>query len=108
MNINELFEEIQDHFFPEDLNGEFTLHGNVIIWTFDIIKNSEEIITPSEDEDDEYYFEFESASSEELLQDAYIADSEKLKELLDEMEESNNWTFSEFEIIDNVISFRIF
>ena len=108
MNINELFEKIQDKFVPEDLNGEFTLQGNCIIWSYNIINDSEEIDAPSGDEDDELNFSFESASTEELLQDAYIADSEKFEELLDELEESDNWTLSDPETIENVISFKIF
>ena len=32
MNISELFEEIQDEFVMEDLNGEFLLQGNLIVW----------------------------------------------------------------------------
>jgi len=99
MNINELFEKIQDKFLPEDLNGEFILQGNCIIWSYNLINDSEEIEPPCEDDDDELNFNFEAASCEELLQDAYIADSEKIEELLDELEESDNWTFSEPETI---------
>jgi len=108
MNINELFEKIQDKFLPEDLNGEVILQGNCIIWSYDLEKDSEEIEAPCEDEDDELQFNFEAAPCEELLQDAYIADSEKLEELLDELEESDNWTFSDPETIESVISFKIF
>ena len=36
MNISELFEEIQNKFLPEYLNGELTLHGNCIIWTYNL------------------------------------------------------------------------
>ena len=107
MNINELFEKIQDKFFPEDLSGEFQLQGNCIVWTYNLENDSEEIPAPSED-DDELQFDFESESTEELLQEAYDADFQKVEELLDELEESDNWSFSEPETNENIISFKIF
>ena len=106
MSINELFETIQEKFLPEDLEGEFILQGNCIIWSYNLDNDSEEIELPSWDEDEEFLFE--SMSPEELLQDAYIADSEKIEGLLDELEETDNWTLSEPEIIENTISFKIF
>jgi hypothetical protein len=107
MNINELFEQIQDRFLPEDLCGEFTLQGNCIIWTYNLDNDSEEIDAPNE-EDDEQSFSFESLSTEELLQEACDKDLTLLEGLLDELEEYDNWTFSEPDINENIISFRIF
>jgi hypothetical protein len=106
MNINELFEKIQDNFLPEDLKGEFTLHGNCIVWTYNLEDNTESINVPT-DEDDEI-FDFESISSEEILQNAYDEDCEALELFLDELEEYDNWSFSEPEIIENIITFKIF
>jgi hypothetical protein len=107
MNINELFEKIQDKFIPEDLKGEFALHGNCIIWEYNLDNDCEEIPAPSED-DDELQFDFESESPEELLLETYNDDLELIEGLFDELEESDNWSFSEPEIIENVISFKIF
>jgi hypothetical protein len=107
MNINELFEIIQDKFLPEDLIGEFQLQGNCITWTYNLENDSEEIPIPINNEDDEE-LQFDSLSSEELLLEAYDADILKLEELLDEIEESDNWTFSESETNENIISFKIF
>jgi len=107
MNINELFEKIQDKFLPEDLSGEFNLHGNCIIWEYDLNKDSEEIPAPEED-DEELTFNFEAESPEELLQDAYIKDLELLESLIDELEETDKWSFSEPEIGETTISFKIF
>jgi hypothetical protein len=107
MNINELFEKIQDKFLPEDLSGEFILQGNCIVWTYNLINDSEEIDAPDE-EDDEQTFSFESLSTEELLQEAYDKDLALLEGLLDELEEYDNWTFSDPDINENIISFRIF
>jgi hypothetical protein len=113
MNINELFDEIQDRFLPEDLNGEFTLHGNCIVWTYDLDKDDveDEIIVPTNNKDDDEdapLFDFESSSTEELLQEAYDEDIILIEQLLDELEESDNWLFSEPEINENIISFKIF
>jgi len=106
MSVNELFETIQEKFSPEELEGEFVLQGNCIIWSYNLDKDSEEIELPSTDEDEEFLFD--STSPEELLQDAFIADSEKLEGLLDELEETEYWTLSEPETNGNVISFKIF
>jgi hypothetical protein len=106
MNINELFETIQDEFDSEDINGEYLLFGNVIIWSYNITENSEELEFINED-DEEEIFNFEASSSEELLEEAYQSDFDKLQELLDRIEETE-WTFSDSEIVDDVISFKIF
>lgn len=107
MNINELFETIQNEFHPEELNGEYLLHGNVIIWSYNLSDDSEELDYSNEEDDDET-FSFEATSSEELLQEAYQEDFDKLQEFLDSIEESDNWTFSDSEIVDDVIIFKIF
>ena len=107
MNINELLEKIQERFLPEDFKGELTLHGNCIIWEYNLDDNTEEIEVP-EVENDELEFDFPLLSSEELLQESYNQDFMLLERFLDELEELDNWTFSEPETIENVISFKIF
>ena len=107
MNINELFESIQDNFIPEYINGEYILHGNVIIWTYDFEDDSEELSIPAADDDD-FEFAFESTTTEELLNQACRDDLEQLNAFLDELDELNNWTITEPECIDNTISFKIF
>ena len=106
MNINELFEEIQDDFHPEELKGEFLLQENIIIWSYNLDENSEEI-DYNGDEDDENFFYFEASSSEELLKEAYQEDLEKLQDFFDEKEQTDLWTVSDFEATDNIISFKI-
>ena len=106
MNINELFEELQNNFFPEELKGEFQLQGNCIVWTYNLDKDTEEIEMPDKNDDDD--FDFESRSSEELLQEVYDNDFEKLQIFLDELDEPYNWNFSEPDTIKNIISFKIF
>jgi hypothetical protein len=107
MNINELFEIIQDEFASEDLNGEFLLHGNVIIWSYNLTEDNEELTFINED-DEEETFSFEANSSEELLLEAYREDFNKLQEFLDNIDETDNWSFSDSEIVDDVIIFKIF
>lgn len=107
MTINELFEKIQDEFLPEELNGEFQLQGNCIIWTYNLDIDSEEIQNADEDDDD-YSSNFESLSTEELLQDAYDEDYDAFETLLDELDEIGNWELSEPETNENIISFKIY
>jgi hypothetical protein len=106
LNISEVFEAIQDKFLPEELNGEFILQGNCIIWTYDLDEDSEVIPAPSED-DEESNYSFESQSSEELLWEAYQEDLEAVELFLDSIGEEN-WTFGDPDIGDSTISFKIF
>lgn len=110
MNICELFEKIQDKIDSIDLCGEFQLQGNCIIWTYNLDNAVEEIETPDDEDgdDDEIIFDFDIESTEEKLLEAYNEDFERLKEFLDEIEETDNWSFSESEIVENIISFKIF
>ena len=108
MNINELFEKIQENELSGKLSGELIIKGNCIIWTYDLNKNSEEIEAPSDEDSEELEFDFESSSSQELLLEAYNDDLEAIELFLDELEESDNWTISEPETSDTVISFKIF
>jgi hypothetical protein len=108
MNINELFGKIKNNFSSDDLKGEFNLQGNCIVWTYNLNDGDEfEELDKSENDDDEQP-EFESTSSEELLQDAYDDDVVMLEEYLDELEENDKWSFSEPEIAEKTISFKIF
>jgi hypothetical protein len=108
MNIKELLEKLQDNFHSDDLNGELILHGNCIIWEYNLDKDAEEIEIPIDEQEDELNFSFETSSSEELLEEAYHEDLELIKEFLDGIEELDNWTFSDSETNDNIISFKIF
>jgi hypothetical protein len=106
MNISELFEKIQENLLPEELDGEFQLQGNCIVWTYNLNDKVEELPEPEEDDDDG--FSFEAKSTDEILQESYDEDFEVLEGLLDQLDETGNWTFSEPEIVGNIISFRIF
>ncbi|MDA3781464.1 MAG: hypothetical protein PF487_14740 [Bacteroidales bacterium] len=107
MNINELFEAIQDNFHPEELNGEFLLHENVIIWSCNINETSKEF-NYLNDYDEEEIINFEISSSEEILQENYQEDFNKLQEFLDIIEQTDKWSCSDNEITDNTIIFNLY
>jgi hypothetical protein len=107
MNINELFNEFQNEFEEDELRGEFILQGNVIIWSFNL-SDDEDILDCVEEEDDEYVFNYDSKCDEELLIEAYHQDLDKIQLFLDELNEMENTSFSDYEIVDDVILFKIF
>lgn len=108
MNINDLFDVIQERFAPVELNGELTLHGNCIIWSYTPESDSEDIEETFDSEEDDMCMEFEAVSCEELQQDAYLEDKERLETYLEEIDEANNWAFSDADVVDTGISFKIF
>ncbi len=109
MNINELFGKLVERFGEDEIKGEFTLNGNCIIWEYNLDNNSEEIQMPiSDGDDDEITFDFDAVSPEELLQEAYNEVLALLELFFDELEETDNWTFSDSDVVDNTISFKIF
>lgn len=110
MNINELFEKLQERFGEDEIKGEFSLNGNCIIWEYNLDNNSEEIQIPisGDDDDDEITFDFEAVSPEELMLEVYNEVLGLIELFFDELEETDNWTFSDSDIVDNTISFKIF
>jgi len=110
MNINELFEKLQDKFLPEEINGEFTLNGNCIIWEFtlDCSTHSDETTIPVFNDDEEYEIIYEYSTPEEQLLDEYNKIFEQIELFLDELDELDVWTISDSDILENSISFKIF
>ncbi len=109
MNIDKLYEKLQDENFLETLQGELTLNGNCIIWTFDLLNNSEEFDEDIDNDgnDDIESDELEFISPLEMLNEAYFHDLQEIETFIADLDE-NDWQFSDAEIIDNVISFKIF
>jgi len=107
MNISELFEKLQDENFVDGLSGELILEGNCIIWSYNLENNVEEIEAPISEEPEEELV-FEATSPEELLHEAYGEDLESIEELIAELEDYTEWTFSEPELGELSISFKIF
>ena len=107
MNISELFEEIQNKFSFEELSGELTLEGNCILWSYSVENDSEQFVNDYSDEE-EIEYSFEALSSDEILLETYNEELEKIETCLDELNELNDWSFSDYDIVDNTISFKIF
>lgn len=107
MNINELFDKLQDN-FGEELNGNLELDGNCIIWSYsinDYIDSLNDVDFDDEENDD---IMNESLSEEEILLEKYGNDYEKIQEFFDKMGNMESWYFSDSDILDNIISFKIF
>lgn len=107
MNINELFEKIQNKFEEDELRGEIILQGNVIIWSYNLSDDEDEFNCIEED-NDEYVFNYENRCDEEILIEAHHEDLENIQLFLDELDELRNWNFSDYEIVDDVILFKLF
>jgi hypothetical protein len=75
MNINELFEKIQNS-FQEEIRGEYELEGEKIIW---MCKENDGIEPLDDFDEDEDMFGFETQTTEEILIEAYNEDLEKLE-----------------------------
>ena len=107
MNISELFEKLQND-ISNDFNGELILEGNCIIWSYDIDRNGM-AVEEKTDDDEEVEFDFNTVkSSEELLQQAYDEDLLSIESCIDIFDEYGDWSFSDPEIGETVISFKIF
>jgi len=106
MIINELFKKLEKNFQKNRLNGEITLQRDCIVWTY-ILDDGNELMDTAYNSN-EIESEIESISFEELLQDAYNEDLDKIETFLDEIDESEKWVISDADVIENVISFKIF
>jgi hypothetical protein len=107
MNICELFEELQDN-IAGDLNGELILEGNCIIWSYDLDRDG---ATPDLEiaDDDEQEYDFVNATSpEELLQQGYDEDLMIIEAYIAQLDDYADWSYSDPEIGESQISFKIF
>jgi len=105
MNINELFEIIQDNLEQDEIKGELIIHNNSIVWSYDL--NNENVdIEDTYDEDEDFLFNFETTSSEEKLMEIYHADIEIIERLVDDYC-NDEWEFTEPKVLKTSISFKI-
>ena len=105
MNICELYKELQDNIL-DDLNGELILQKKSIVWSYNL--DNDGITEDLELTDDEEY-DFTSATSpEEMLQQGYDEDLEVIEAFIAQLDDYADWTFSDPEISDTIISFRIY
>ena len=108
MNINQLFNKLQEDFITDESIGELTLQGNCIVWSYLLEGDCEEVNLSECDDDDDIYNQFESITSDEILEDISTDYIESIKLFLDELNEVENWSFSDPDIIDDTITFKIF
>jgi hypothetical protein len=100
MNIKELFERIDMELNGGEVEGDFQLADDKILWSY----NSESFINEIETfEDDLLNFQF--GSIEENLNTAYLNALNKLEEFLDDIETKPR--ISDPNIKDNIIHFDI-
>ncbi|MFW6247468.1 MAG: hypothetical protein ACOC22_04845 [bacterium] len=105
MNINEIFEILQDNIEQDEINGELTLCDSYIVWSYDLY--NEDIEEDVEyDDDEDFLFSFEFTSSEEKLMEIYQTDIEIIERIVDDFDEKG-WEFSEPKILKTSISFKI-
>lgn len=105
MDINELFDAIQETLSVDDINGEFTLIDNEIIWTYSLTEEGDE--SPMVFNDEEDINNFDGSCGEEALQEGFREDYEKFELFLDSNNEIDNWVISESKINDDTITFKI-
>jgi hypothetical protein len=114
MSINDLFEQIQNRFNLDEIKGNFTIDGNCIIWSCDSgcieTEETEKIVFINDDGDEETYYGYtlDSMSIEEKLTDVYNEDIIKINDFFEMIEETDNWYFSEPDIYEDSITFKIF
>ena len=105
MNINELFEILQDD-ISDELSGEITLHKSTIIWSY-TLEDIDDDNSIDDEEDDDFFFGFESTSNEEKLIETYTQDLEIIQMCIFEYNEEDNWNFSDYKTKQNSITFKI-
>jgi len=118
MSISKLYEQLEENLSYEnkggnvvlDIKGELMLNDKTIIWTYNLDKYFDDGLHDDEYVDDEEVemFNFTSESNEELLQNIYREDFEKIEMVLDELTDIYDWNVSEPKIKGDVISFKIF
>lgn len=108
MNIQTLYLEMErDDFLKATLSGELELKGNCVIWSYELYETADGNEGFYND-DEEMSFAFGRTSNEEILLETHRDDSEEIKDFIGELENEVEWDFSEPEIIDNKVSFKIF
>lgn len=98
---------MSDKIFLERLEGELILKEDMIVWSYDLDKDSEEIENIN-DELEESDVEFgDIVCVEEVLNDTYESDMEEIYDTICSVDDINDWYFSEPVINDTIISFDI-
>ena len=111
MTMKILYEALQSTDLQEKLTGELTLHNKYIVWTYDLVKDSEEngeIDEDQKDEDDSNNVYVDIRSSEEMLTEAYDKDIELIQDYINITGDCIDRTFTDPEITKTAITFKFF
>lgn len=110
METEKLLELMQNEGDLYDLKGEFSLlNDNEIVWSFKLDDiNSHENESFNYIDDEESYGLYDTLTSEEQLQEVYLHDYNKISLIIDKVDDSLKWEFTEPDVSDDVISFQIF
>lgn len=106
MNINEIYETVQNNLKLDDINGELILYNDNIVWSYNLYDEEIGDDLNYDDDDENYLFNFDYISPEEKMLETYHHDLEVIKRMLDDYD-INNWKFTEPKIFENSISFQI-
>lgn len=118
MSINKLYKQLEKNLSYENkdnnvvlnINGELMFNDGAIIWTYNLDKYFDDNLHNDEyvDEEEIEMFNFTSESNEEILQNIFQSDFEKIEIELDELTDIYDWDITDPKIVDDVIFFKIF
>lgn len=111
MTIKLLYDALMSSDLQEKLTGELTLHNKYIVWTYDLLKHSDDL----EDDIDEYCDEvdpdvdyIDMMSNEEKLTDVYDEDIELIQDYIYMINDCIDRTYSDPVVTDWAITFKFF
>ena len=108
MNINELYELLQNIIDPEELDGDFTLTENAIVWSYSLTEEiDDELVDYDDEENEDFFTSFETINRYDELYNIYLEDLHTIKLCLSEYNEEDNWNYTEPDVKENSISFKI-
>ena len=109
MDIEELYSKMKgDKFLRATLEGSIELKGKSIIWAYEIYETVETEYCDCYDEEDDSLYCFERPCNEELLFETQRDDLEEIRDFINDLNLETELEFSEAEIIDKMISFKIY
>lgn len=112
MTIKILYQALQSSDLQEKLTGELTLSNKYIVWTYDLIKDSEENGDVDEEQIEDDYntnnIYADIRSNEEILRDAYDNDMELIQDYINICGDCIDRTFTDPEISKTAITFKFF
>jgi len=116
MDIKKLYESLLNEFFYDDnSNGELILLGNCIIWKYKNINNTYDnefdyLLSDyiNDEEEDIIDLGLTIKTNDELLYEKYDEMKNLMELYISQIDNIEHWSFSNPDIIDNYITFKIF